>query len=48
MDQKIKEQNKNDEIDLIQLFLKIWGYRKFIILFTSIVVAIGVLYALLA
>ncbi|MFC2137583.1 Wzz/FepE/Etk N-terminal domain-containing protein [Bacteroidota bacterium] len=48
MDQKKDQRNSNDEIDLIQLFIKIWGYKKFIILFTSIVVLIGVLYALLA
>ena len=48
MAQAIKNQNKNDEIDLIQLFLKIWGYRKFILIFTFSVVVIGVIYALLA
>lgn len=39
---------KSDEIDLIQLAIKIWGYRKFILIFTGIVVVLGIVYALLA
>ena len=42
------KKTKNDEIDLIQLVIKIWGYRKFILIFTGIVVLVGVIYSLLA
>lgn len=40
--------NKKDEIDLIQVFIKIWNYRRFIIIFTSICIVLAILYALLA
>jgi len=38
----------SDEIDLIQVFLKIWGYRRFIIIFTSIVITGAVVYSLIS
>ena len=36
----------NDEIDLLQVFLKLWGYRRFIIIFTTVVIAGAVVYSL--
>ena len=50
MDQTDKQpqQNNNDEIDLIQVFLKIWRFRRFIILFTAGVIILAIVYALLA
>ncbi|MBN1820089.1 MAG: hypothetical protein JW833_05215 [Prolixibacteraceae bacterium] len=48
MENQQKKISKGDEIDLIELFIKIWGYRKFIIYFTSIIITIGIIYALLA
>ncbi|MFC2087602.1 Wzz/FepE/Etk N-terminal domain-containing protein [Bacteroidota bacterium] len=47
MDEKIKNKN-NDEIDLIELSLKLWSYRKLIIYITSAFIIIGIVYTLLA
>jgi len=50
MDQTDKQtqQNNSDEIDLIQVFLKIWRFRRFVILFTAGVAILAVVYALMA
>jgi len=36
----------NDEIDLLEVFLKIWHYRRFIILFTAVVAIGAIVYSL--
>ena len=38
----------NDEIDLLEVFLKIWKYKRFIIIFTLAVAIGSIIYALLA
>lgn len=39
--------NKNsDEIDLLEVFLKIWNYKRFIILFTAVVAIGAIIYSL--
>lgn len=42
-----KVPKKRDEIDLIELFIKIWSFRKLIIIITSVITIVGILYALL-
>ena len=36
----------NDEIDLLEVFLKIWAYKKFIIIFTALVAVGAIVYSL--
>ncbi len=45
---KNKEVKNNDEIDLIELFMKLWSYRVFIIIFSSVAIILAVIYSLLA
>lgn len=40
------ENSAKDEIDLLEVFLKIWKFRRFIFLFTFSVIIISVIYAL--
>ncbi len=49
MEQQYNQERKNsDEIDLIEVFFKIWRFRKFIILFTVLVAIAAIIYSLLA
>lgn len=42
------QQQNNDEIDLLEVFLKIWAYKRFIIIFTVVVAVGSIIYSLLA
>lgn len=42
------ENSRKDEIDLLEVFFKIWKFRKFIFLFTFSVIVISIIYALVA
>jgi len=43
-----QQQQNKDEIDLLEVFLKIWAYKRFIILFTAVVAIGAIVYVLLA
>ena len=46
-EQKPQIQQNKDEIDLLEVFLKIWKYKRFIIIFTVIVAIGSIIYSLL-
>ena len=43
-----QQQQNRDEIDLLEVFLKIWAYKRFIIVFTAVVAIGAIVYSLLA
>ena len=46
-EQKPQIQQNKDEIDLLEVFLKIWRYKRFIIIFTAVVAIGSIIYSLL-
>ncbi len=48
VEKRNNEPIRNDEIDLLQLALKLWSYRKYIIIATASIIVIGTIYSLVA